>query len=177
MPIIDDGRKTILDHYDYIDPDEFKEEIEDMCDCDYEDVSEDERWRCVYQIEESHYEAEKEMIQAEIGDCQVLCVGYVQLWTGNAPGGFIVDNFQEAIWKMVGNDMGDIGLYQDADDELHMTFTHHDGTDDVVVRKITREGRGFVNDNYYDYDDPMSDREVHKKLMEDEALSQKITLI
>lgn len=175
--------KWIFDHWNFVDPDEWKEQICDFYEIDedgYDDLSDKEKYHVLSIYEEDYYEDEKSNIQALIGDNKLLCVGYAELWNGAAPGGYIADNLQDAINQLRGSDYGDIGFYQgnEPDDkDLHMTFTHHDGTNDVVVRILTDDGLDLVEEEEYNYDNPMSEPQLHKTLLDTPGFTETITVI
>lgn len=175
MPVPNNG-KRIFDHWDYVDPDDWADDISEMLAVDWSDLSEDEQWREVADLEEFAYEDVKQDLSEMIGDRKILCVGYADRWNGKVAGGYVADDLQDAIDELRGRDSGDIGWYEDEDGELHMTFTHHDGTSDVIMRAVTVDGSEALYDNEHDYDDPMSDREMHAELMEREGeLTEKLT--
>lgn len=165
------SNKTIFDHWDYVDPDDWREEIEESFGEDYENAPDDYKYSVLACYEESDYEDVKNNIAELVDGRKIIAVGSAECWNGTFEGGFIADSVQDAVDKMRGRDFGDIGFYEDTDGELHMTFNHHDGTNDVILRAITSEGCEFIYDNEYDYDAPLDEPELHAKIMGDERYS------
>lgn len=158
-----DGKKWIYDHWNYIDPDEWKDAICDYYEIGidgYGDLSDEEKYRVLAFYEETDYEDEKANIQAVIGDAKVIANGTAGLWNGTFEGGFLADDLQDAIHRISGNTSGDIGFYVDEDGELHMTFSHHDGTHDVVLRAVTSEGCDYIDDMEYELAEQDIERDV-----------------
>lgn len=168
-------KKVIFDHWNYIDADDFKESIEEWYGMNFDDISDDDKWRYLSTIEEQDYDCEKESIQSVIGNARLICMGVASVWNGNFAGGFIAENLQDAIGQIAGSSAGDIGFYETNEDGLHMTFTHHDGTHDVCVHAITDAGEQYIEDNEYNYE--LSDVERDATLFTNEAYSSKIYVI
>lgn len=175
-----DGKRWLFDHWNYIDPDE-ADWREAICqfygikDSEFDDLTDEQKYACLSEYEENDYEDEKSNIQAVVGDDKILCVGSAQVWNGTLEGGYIAENVQDAIDQLRGRDYGDIGWYEDTEEgQLHMTFTHHDGTNDVIMYRLTSDGWDFAYENEYNYDDPLSDRDLHKALIENPNYTEAI---
>lgn len=172
MPL-DPNKQIIFDHWSYVDPDDWRDTIidyyedgrfEDDADDDekWDNITDEEKWAFLAEQENIDYDDEKANLQSVIGDARLIVLGTAGLWYGNSEGGFIAQDLQDAIDQLRGRDDGDIGFYEDAEDGLHITFAHHDGTHDVTVKTITDAGERYREDNYYNYD--LSQEELERTL-------------
>lgn len=178
-------RITIFDYWNYVDPEEWRDEIidyyddgrfEDGADADdkWDSISDDEKWHFLAQEQELIYEDEKANLQSAIGESRLVCQGTAGVWNGTFEGGFIAGDLQDAISQLRGQDYGEIGFYQE-DGQLHITFTHHDGTHDIIARTITSAGEEWLADNAYNYD--ISDWEQEATIFGSDEYSRPISIV
>ena len=131
-----------------------------------EDITEDAIWDEIYEQDEMEWEiANNEMTQFfEQSAATWLAIGTVGRWDGTFDGGFIFTTFQELLSR-VGKDCNYF-KFIDKNGHFYVHCSHHDGTNEVEVKRITEAGkRLYENWNYsasarYAY----PEKELHKKI-------------
>ena len=133
-----------------------------------EEITEDDIWHEIYEQDELQWENTKYELE-EFFDGSAsrwLAVGAVGRWNGTFKGGFIFKTFNELLSK-VGRDCAYFS-FTDVNGHFYMKCSHHDGTNEVEVRQLTRAGEQLL-DNWsnsaskrYAY----SEEELHKRLFE-----------
>lgn len=166
-------KNVLFDHDNYISDEEWAESLTEWFGRPLDEIEDDEKWEYLARVEEDDYDTVKDEIARAIGGAKLIAQGTAQVWTGSYPGGFIAQDLQDAINHTQGRDYGYIGFYEQ-DGDLHMTFQHHDGTHDVVLRAITESGQDFIDEHEYDYE--MAEWDLEKHLFADEGLSVPISV-
>lgn len=163
------NEKIILfSHWNYIDPDEWKETIEDWYDEDYDEISDDDKWQYLANEEDTAYEDLKAELEAVVGNHSIVCIGTVGRWDGTYEGGFLAENVQEVFNKVSGRDMGYFDVFIE-EGELNVSFTHHDGTNTVVARILTDAGQEYIWSEIDEWEVDTS--ETHRILFESDEYS------
>lgn len=168
-----DGKRWLFDHWNYLDIEDFRDGVMATYGVEPSELDEDEAWRYLAIVEEQDYEDEKQNIQSVIGDEKIIAYGTAGVWNGSFEGGFIADNLQDAIDKIRGNDYGDIGFYVDDDNELHMTFSHHDGTHDLILHAITDAGYDYIDEMEYE----LAEQDIERDVFRTPEYSMKIDML
>lgn len=133
-----------------------------------ESIAEDDIWNEIYNQDEIAWEILRNEMSDffDKSDAMWLAVGSVGRWNGNFAGGFVFTTFDELVSK-AGKDC-DYFKFTDVNGRLYMHCSHHDGSNEVEVKRITEAGkRLYDNWNYssstrYAY----PERIMHKKLFE-----------
>ena len=140
------------------DPYDFnEEEIREFLtyDEEIEDPSEDDcweawRWQNELEWDEVSYEAKRE-------EGIFIIVGTLGLWNGNFKGSCMVKgNLLDAFSKCL-EDYNRIYMYNK---QLHVDATHHDGTNEFVIKKLTEKGENYLGEHGWEYNDAEMNRRL-----------------
>lgn len=102
-----------------------------------------------------------------------VCVGSVKRWDGSYDGGKVLTDIggAEDFVRTFTDGYGDCTIRLDDDNgKLTVTLTDHDGGMMMYVRELTSRGLDY----YYNHYDEMSDRDLHRKLMDTPGLSKDV---
>ena len=120
-----------------------------------EDPSEDDcweawRWQNELEWDEVSYEAKRE-------EGIFIIIGTLGLWNGNFRGSCMVKgNLLDAFSKCL-EDYNRIYMYNK---QLHVEATHHDGTNNFVIKKLTERGENYLEEHGWEYDDAEMNRRL-----------------
>ena len=120
-----------------------------------EDPSEDDcweawRWQNELEWDDVSYEAKKE-------EGIFIIVGTLGLWNGNFKGSCVVKgNLLDAFSKCL-EDYNRIYMYNK---QLHVDATHHDGTNNFVIKKLTKRGENYLGEHGWEYNDAEMNRRL-----------------
>ena len=162
--------RTIYDNYDLWDTysEEVKRWLIEEEEMRPEDIAEDTIWDEIHERDEMEWEiVNNEMTQFfEESNATWLAVGSVGRWNGRFDGGFIFTTFS-GLLSQITKDCDYLRL-MDMNGHLYVRCSHHDGTNEVEIKKITKAGEqlwqnwSYSDQKRYAY----SERELHKKLFE-----------
>ena len=150
------------------DPYDFnEEEIREFLtyDEEIEDPSEDDCWeawrnQCEIEWDEVSYE-----MQRYAGS--FIIVGTLGLWNGNFKGSCLIrGNLLKAVQECL-EDYNRIYMYNK---QLHVEATHHDGTNNFIIKKLTKKGEEYYDNHEWD----ITDFEMNQRLFQDSHYSHHI---
>ena len=183
----DAAQDVFFDDNNYYDLDSIKKDIYENDEYDeYEsadEVSDADAWDELAFYRENDWEEVKgRMVRAaeRAEAVKIIAWGNLGLWNRNASGGFISDDIETAVSNILGSDCEPQKIYME-DGDLHFTAVHHDGTNEWIIRAVTRDGNEYWDDwNYYDPDNNpdanLSEPEIHENIFERDEFSVPIVL-
>lgn len=136
------------------------------------DVPDDDIWNEFYFQNDFNWEEAKEEM-TDFFQKTYLLHGYVGRWTGPSEGGFIFHHFNEMMNQGILQDC-DYSHFYDEDGCFHIEGDHHDGHNHYIVVALTEAGKEFYENWLYDYNNTMSERELHRLLLTNPAYSQQL---
>lgn len=112
-----------------------------------DDVPEERVWKELSREDEFNWDAfVAEMDRVlDKSDTSFLITGTVGRWNGRASGGFVFDTLKELskCWRDC-----DYIKVEDDDGHLFITCSHHDGTNHFEIKRLTKRGEKFIEDNW-----------------------------
>lgn len=134
-----------------------EEEIREFLtyDEEIEDPSEDDCWeawrdQCEIEWDDVSYEAKRV-------EGIFIIVGTLGLWNGNFRGSCLVKgDLLDAFSKCL-EDCNRLYMYNK---QLHVEATHHDGTNNFVIKKLTERGENYLEEHGWEYDDAEMNRRL-----------------
>lgn len=136
------------------------------------DVSDDDVWACVYDIDHEDYndtiDKLKEFFSTEDHvpyRATFIIFGSIGRWDGTSSGFdvFRGEDFASAFYKAT-KDCDYIKVW-DENGHLYIKCSHHDGTNNYEIKRLTERGEAYFENWDYAYDDKRSSRYVLDKLV------------
>ena len=149
--------------------DEARENLAEMKDND--NPSESEIWDEIYILDDFNRDDARAELRP-IFNGKFLAVGTCGRWNGTFAGGFIFETFDELMARFSHCDY--IKLWME-NGHFFVKGAHHDGTDEVEVKRITGKGENYY-DNWNFGTDNRTKREVHAKMFSDSHYTHLIKL-
>lgn len=122
--------------------------------------TDDEIWAEIYRTDEDNWEEEYYRLKDFFGNGIYLAVGTVGRWDGNYDCACIFSNFLELLHRF--SDCEYIKIW-DENGHFFMSGSHHDGTNTVEVKEITKQGKEY-SDRWAYLGDKRSAYHVYKKM-------------
>lgn len=123
-------------------------------------------WDLCYEYDETYWDDAKTEMESffDKSDTPWLAVGTVGRWNGTFAGGFVFNTFDELMRK-IGKDC-DYFNFTDENGHFYMVCSHHDGTNSIEVKRLTKAGERLLENWNYRYDKrySFSERVLHQKL-------------
>lgn len=153
--------RIIYDNYDIMDM--YRADAIEECEANGNDTpsENDICERCVLLDNDNREEEFSNLETFFNGERTYLAVGTVGRWNGTFKGGFIFHSFQELLNK-VGKDCDYFKLY-DVNGHFYMQSSHHDGTNLVEVKVLTKRGEDYYQNWEYG-SDGRTEAVCHKQL-------------
>ena len=116
--------------------------------------------------DEIEYENMKELFDNffDFQNSTFLLMGIIQLWHGSYSGGFTFNCFTEM--QKAWNNCEYFKIY-DEKGHLYIECSHHDGTNNFEIKKLTSKGEAYLENNRY-----QTPKEIHYKLWESSNYSR-----
>lgn len=151
--------------YDNYDIDKYYEEAKENLACnDFPNPSEIAIWNEETEIDATYWDAAKSFLEEFFDGATWIISGVVERWDRNYPAGHVFREFTDAYYKAT-VDCDYVRIYEEAG-HLYLTCSHHDGTNQFEIRKLTEKGIKYL-ENYEsgrNYNDHRNLKEVHEKL-------------
>lgn len=148
--------RVIFDNYD---TEDLEEEIRN--DEEYKDFDDNDIGSLISVILNEDYYRAKEDLYSAFVNTRMVCVGSCGRWDGVYDGGFVSDDIDEVLEKVL-KDCDYVKIW-DENGHLFIHGTHHDGSITVEVKALTAKGSEYY-DNWNYGSDNRTEREVMENL-------------
>lgn len=138
-----------------------------------DDPTDTELWDVIYHLDSLERKAAYDELR-NVFNGKFLAVGTCGRWNGTFAGGFIFETFDELMARFSNCDY--IKLWME-NGHFYVKGSHHDGIDEVEVKRITGKGEiYYANWDYGPVTDKRTEREVHAKMFADSHYTHLIKL-
>lgn len=126
--------------------------------------TDDQIWDEIYQMDEWNRDDFRTEMEKILDGSVFLAIGTCGRWNGTFPGGFLFETFNELFDRF-----SDCQYFKIWDENGHLFLkgSHHDGTDEVEIKRVTERGENYFANWEYNWGDKRTEREVHWKMFND----------
>lgn len=157
-------KRTIYDNYDLYGS--YAEDVIDQLrEENPEEVpSDDDIWERLREIDSEDFETAKKQLEKFFDEHSVTWVahGVNGRWDGAHSGGFLFSTFNE-MWCKLTRDCEYFDIW-DENGHLFLKCSHHDGTNQVEIRKVTENGIQFHEDWEDHWEDQRTESEIIREV-------------
>lgn len=128
---------TLFDSYNGYD---FEEEKAALQECNPNTtITDDDVWDSIHDCEDEDWCMCKHYLEDTCGDSKVLVKGSIGTWRGNFEGAKIFDDILDALTACI-KDCDYFKVEQLGNRTIKVTSSHHDGTNEFYLKKLTERG-------------------------------------
>jgi len=154
--------RIIFNNYDLSDM--YDDAKECLIDNGIEDPSDDTIWNEIYDMSNSYWDDEMDMIKEfDKNFNKYLMVGEVGRWDGVFSGGKVFNTLQDAIYYAI-KDCDYIKLY-DENGVFKIHCSHHDGSCSFMIKAITDDGMNYLDRWEYNWNDKRNEAYIHTQII------------
>lgn len=129
------------------------------------DYEEYESYEVIVDLQAEDWDNMKRELDDDFGNSQLLVVGTVGLWNGNFAAGKLCKDVDE-IFTGVLTDCDYRKVWYE-NGHLYIRGSHHDGTNEYEIKKVTDRGLDYYDNWNYEQDSRLKDyseREIHQRM-------------
>lgn len=132
--------------------------------CGIENPTYDQIWEEIYFLDSINWESDKAELEHFFNDGSTwILQGTTGRWDGSHRGGYIFTDFEDMFYKAT-KDCGYIKFY-DENGHFYLQCSHHDGTNDYEIKRITDAGIQYYERWNYSWSDQRTKEQVHDMIM------------
>lgn len=155
-----ENERVIFDNYD-LDANYKDEALETLEINGNENPSDDDIWNMMTDLMQENEAAVFDDLEDFFSGNTFIASGTIGRWDGDHSGFMIFSSFEELL-RTVLNDC-ELFRFTDVDGHLYMKASHHDGTNYVEIKAITKKGKEFYDDWCYG-ENSLNEKEMHNEL-------------
>ena len=129
-----------------------------------ENPTEEEIYNAIIEWDEILFDDLKHELRSFVNGSKWILQGYIGRWDGKYHGGFIFDNADNMIRKVLSG--CDYYEFYDENGHFYIKCSHHDGTNIYEVKKVTAAGNKYIERWEENWNDKRKEEYVHNKVME-----------